>query len=127
MIKLLFLILFVLLIVIGQERGVKTFLLFFSGLLLIAFYIIIVSAGVNAILLALIMSILITIIELFGLNGYNVKTKSSFLSVMIVVFVVGLLLYFVGMRADIQGFSTEDIETIGAFSFNINVNIFTIE
>ncbi|MBR1413374.1 MAG: YibE/F family protein [Bacilli bacterium] len=123
MIKILSLILFILLALVGRERGIKTFFTFYLSLLLIIFYIIFMSFGLNAIILAIITCILASVISLFMLNGYNVKTKASFISIMVVLVFIFLLVFFIGKSSSIQGFSNDSIESIGAYSFEINYDM----
>ena len=123
MISILSFILFLLLVLTGKSRGLKTFILFYISIFLIVIYIFLMSLGFNAIIHAIIICILVTLITLFGLNGVNVKTKSSFISVMIVLFFIFLLTYFIGMNANIQGFSAESLENIGGYSFDIGYNM----
>ena len=96
MIKLLSLIFFILLIVVGRLRGFKTFITFFLNLFLIMLYIRFMTIGINAIVLAIIVCVLATLITLFILNGSNVKTKSSFVSIMIVLSLVLLITFLIG-------------------------------
>lgn len=116
-------ILFLLLILVGRTRGLKTFGILYLSIFLIMVYIFMMTLGFNAIINAVIICILVTIITLFGLNGVNIKTKSSFISVMIVLLFVFILTYFIGMNANIQGFSAESLESIGGYSFDINYNM----
>ena len=122
MIWILSFILFVLLLLVGRERGFKTFVTFYLSIILIILYIIIMSFKANAIIVALIICVLSTLICLFVLNGNNIKTKSSFISIMIVLLFIFPLIYFVGKYANIQGFSMESIDSIGYYSFDINYN-----
>ena len=71
-------ILFLLLILVGRTRGLKTFGILYLSIFLIMVYIFMMTLGFNAIINAVIICILVTIITLFGLNGVNIKTKSSF-------------------------------------------------
>lgn len=123
MIWILSFILFVLLFLVGRERGFKTFVTFYLSILLIILYTIIMSFGANAIILALIICILSTLICLFVLNGYNIKTKSSFISIIIILLIIFPLIYLIGINANIQGFSMDSIETIGYYSFDINYDM----
>lgn len=126
MITVLSIILFLLLLTVGKERGVKTFFTFYLSLLLIIIYIVFMSIGMNAIIIALIICILSTITCLFILNGYNKKTKSAFISVMIVLLLIFGLIYIIGKRANIGGFSMESLESIGAFSYDINYDMVNV-
>lgn len=123
MITILSFILLFLLTIIGRTRGFKTFLIFYLSLFLITVYLFIMSLGFSAIINAIILCIIVSAITLFGLNGYNIKTKSSFISIMIILLVIFLLTYFIGLNANIQGFSAESLETIGGYSFDLNYNM----
>ena len=121
--KLLWIILFFLLLLIGKRRGVKTFFSFLLSMILIILYIILMAFGFNAIILALIICILASLISVFLLNGYNKKTKAAFIGIIIVLFMVFILTYIIGKKANIGGFGDESLETIGIFSFDINYNM----
>lgn len=123
MVNLLMLILFILLIVVGKSRGIKAFACFFLSYILVIFYIIFMGFGFNAIILAILLCILITLITLFLLNGINIKTIASFLSVLTIIIITFILIYVVGRYANIQGFSSDSLEMIGSYSFDINYNM----
>lgn len=123
MISVLSIILFLLLTIIGKSRGFKTFMIFYLSLFLIMVYLFVMSIGFGAITNAIIICILVSIITLFGLNGYNVKTKSSFISIMVILLFIFLLTFLIGKNANIQGFSSEALESIGGYSFDINYDM----
>ena len=126
MTTLLSIILFILLLIVGRSRGVKTFVTFYLSIILIITYIILINFGFNAIILALIACILASCISLFMLNGYNLKTLSSFISIMIVLVLVSILTYTIGKLSNIQGFSSDSVETIGSFSYLINYDMTSV-
>ena len=74
MIKLLTIILLILLLLIGGKRGLKTFLSIYFNLALLFIIIIITSWGFNPTIPTLVISIIISIIIQFFLNGANNKT-----------------------------------------------------
>lgn len=121
--KFLWIILFFLLLYIGKRRGVKTFFSFLLSMVLIIAYIILMAFGFNALILALIICILASLVSIFLLNGYSKKTKAAFIGVMIVLSMVFILTYIIGKRANIGGFGDESLETIGIFNFDINYNM----
>ena len=123
MIKLLSLIFLILLLIVGKSRGFKTFVTFYLNLLLIMIYITFMKVGVNAIILSIIICILASLITLFILNGTNVKTKSSFISIMLVLVFMLIITIFTVRLSNIQGFSMEDIESIGYYSHDINYDM----
>ena len=123
MIKILSLIFLILLILVGRTRGLKTFVVFYLSIFLIMLYLTFIRLGLNAIILAIITCILAASTILFILNGYNVKTKSSFISIMFVLIFVLLITMFIGKTANIRGFSIESIESIGYYSHDINYDM----
>ncbi len=120
MIGILSLVFLILLIIVGKERGIKTFITFYLSLFLIILYLTFINLGINAIILSIITCILASFISLFILNGFNKKTLSSFISIIFVLFFIYIVIYLISSYANIQGFSFESVETIGAYSFNIN-------
>ena len=126
MIALLSIILFFLLLIVGKSRGVKTFVTFYLSIILIITYIILMNLGFNAIILALMVCILASCISLFMLNGYNLKTLSSFISIMIVLIFITSLTYTIGKVSNIQGFTSDSVETIGSFSYLINYDMTSV-
>ena len=123
MIFILSLILFILLIVVGKSRGFKTFISLYLSIFLIILYIAFISLGLNAYILAFISCIIATITTLFIINGYNIKTKSSFYSIMIVLVFIFIIIFLISKHANIQGFSMEDMESIGGLSFEIGYDM----
>ena len=121
--KVLWIILFFLLLVIGKSRGVKTFFTFLLSIILIIIYIILMAFRFNAIVLALIICVLASLISIFMLNGSSKKTYSAFTGVMIVLTIIFILIYIIGKRANIGGFGEESLETLGVFDLNINYNM----
>lgn len=123
MIKILSLILLVLLILIGKKDGLKTYICFYLNYILLFIFIFSIILGFNAIIMSLITCVLASLISLFLINGSNVKTKSSFISINIVLFIIFIIILLIGKNANIQGFSYESIESIGVYSYNINYNM----
>lgn len=80
------------------------------------------SINFDPIIVTIIGCMLITYITLFYINGFNVKTVSSLLSVTLVVFITMILTYRMGSNAKIQGFDNAEIESIQFLSFYVNIN-----
>ena len=112
MITILFIIFFSLLLLVGRERGFKTFLSFILSLFLIILYVRFMALGISAIVLAIITCILSTKVSLFILNGYNNKTKSSFIFIIVI-----------GKVSHVGGFSVEELDTVGMYNRDINYNM----
>lgn len=123
MIKLLTIILLVLLILIGGKRGIKTFLSIYFNLALLFILVIITSWGFNPTIPTLVISIIISIIIQFFLNGTNKKTVSSFISVILILLVFTSITIILGNNIYIAGYSEETIESIGFINYNVGINM----
>lgn len=122
----LIIILFLLMIYIDKKRGVKLFLsLFFNFLILmILFYFI--SIGLNPIVCSLLGCLAISYIILFFVNGENLKTKTSFKSIIIVLIILALLIYIMTKISRIAGFGYESFEEINMFSYDVKIDFTNI-
>lgn len=126
MIKLLSLVLFVLLILVGGKRGVKTFFTIIMNLALIFLLVLLVGWGFNPILPTLVICLIISTIILFFLNGVNKKTVSSFIAVFILLIVfMGITLWF-GSRIYIQGYTEETVEAISYVNYDTGINMLAL-
>ncbi|GAE30229.1 hypothetical protein JCM9152_1630 [Halalkalibacter hemicellulosilyticusJCM 9152] len=116
-------ILFLLMAFIGGGKGVRSFLaIFFNFGVLIVFIFIMNDPNVNLIILTLMACTVISCINLFYINGWNIKTKTAFISS---VFTTVLLLFFIFIvtnKAMIQGFGGEEIEELSMFSLHIGID-----
>lgn len=126
MIKVLSIILFILLLLIGGKRGLKTFITIYLNLALIFILVVIVSLGINPIIPTFIISLIISIIILFFLNGFNRKTISSFISVSIILLFLIFITIIFGNRIYIQGYTPETIEPISYVTYNTGINILSL-
>jgi uncharacterized membrane protein len=103
-------------IVIGGERGFKSFLTLFFNFIVLFFMIILIGAKLDPIKVTIIGCIIITYITLFFINGFNIKTVSSLISVTFVVLLATLITYKTGSNARIHGFGIEQAETVAYVS-----------
>ncbi|MBP3766319.1 MAG: YibE/F family protein [Bacilli bacterium] len=118
----LLIILFLLMIYIDKVRGIKLFLsLVFNFLILmVLFYLI--AIGLNPIICSLIACIILSYVILFYVNGENIKTKSSFKSIIIVLLILALLIFLITNLSRIAGFGIESYEEINMFSYNVKID-----
>lgn len=119
---LLFIILF-LLMLISKKKGLKTFICFIFNFLLIIGFIYLAYLGINSFFLSFVLTIFASATSLFILNGIDKKTKGSFISVMIIAFIMFFLIFFIGNYANIGGFTSESRELIGTYSLFINYSM----
>ena len=124
--KILCVILFILLLLVGKKRGIKTFITFIICFALIGLYILLMRFGFNAIILAFITCILASIISLFFLNGLSPKTLAAFFGVLIVQIITFILIAIISVRANIGPFAEESLETIAGYNLNIDYNMMNV-
>lgn len=115
-------ILFVLMIIIGGTRGVKSFFTLIFNFITMFILLVLIGAKFDPIKVTIIGCILITIVTLFFINSFNLKTLSSLISVTLVVIITMLLIYKLSYNARIQGFSNEEASEIGYLSTYVQLN-----
>ena len=122
----LIILLFLLMIYIDIKRGIKLFLsiLFNFIILMIIFYLI--AVGLNPIICSLIGCFIISYIILYYVNERNIKTESSFKSVIIVLIILSFLIFFVTKISRIAGFGYESYEEINMFSYDVKIDFTNI-
>ncbi|MDD1501927.1 YibE/F family protein [Lysinibacillus sp. CNPSo 3705] len=120
-------ILFILMIVIGGKKGVRSFLSLFLnfGVLFITIFLM-TSQKNSPILLTLIACTVISWISLFFINEMSSKTVTAFISTMITIVILLLFIVFVTEKSMIRGFGEESSEEISIFSLYIGVNFVQI-
>ncbi len=115
-------ILLFLMVIIGENRGTKSFIILllnfgtFFGMLKI------MTLGFDPIKVTILACIVISSVTLFFINGINRKTMASLLSVFIVVLLTVLLTYKTGNDARLQGFSNEGPVSVSNLSYYVNIN-----
>lgn len=120
---LLAIILFVLMKVIGGEKGTRSFLALFAnfGVILVAI-ILMTNPAVNPIVITLIACMVISYVNLFYINTFHFKSIVAFISTIITLIVLILLILVIVNNAKIQGFGIEEIEELQWFSFHVGLN-----
>lgn len=124
--KILLLLLFILMISIDKKRGIKLFISLILNffILIVLFYLI--ALGINPILLALLGCFLVSVIVLYFVNGKNVKTEASFVSIVIVLLLLALIIFVTTKASRIAGFGYESFEEINMFSYDVKINFMDI-
>ncbi|RCW65891.1 YibE/F family protein [Saliterribacillus persicus] len=120
-------ILFILMIIIGGRKGLRSFIaLFLNFGVIIVTVLLMNDPNVNPIILTLIACVIISWISLFYINEVNKKTKTAFLSSIISTIFLLLFILFITDKAMIQGFGEEEIMELSIFSFYIGVDFVKI-
>ncbi len=123
MISILSLILLILLVAVGRMKGLKNFLCFYLNYFLMMIYIMLMGYGINSIFLSFLSCIIVAATTLFIVNGDNIKTRSAFKSVVLVLVIMFVIIFFIGNMANISGFSSEYAETIGIYNKDIGYSM----
>jgi uncharacterized membrane protein len=120
-------ILLILMILIGGNKGKRSFIAIFLNFGVIFFTIFIMTIPkADPIILTLIASTVISCINLFYINEVNNKTITAFISTIITVVILLFFILIVTESAMIQGFGTEEIEELSFFSLYIGVDFVKI-
>lgn len=118
----LMIILFGLMLYIDRKRGFKLFLslIFNFIILMILFYFI--ALGISPIICSLLGCFLMSYIILYFVNEKNDKTKASLKSIVIVLILLAIFLFYITSQSRIAGFGYESFEEINMFSYDIDID-----
>ncbi|MDQ0352287.1 putative membrane protein [Alkalibacillus filiformis] len=120
-------ILFILMVVIGGQKGARSFIaLFFNFVILIISILFMADPNIDPIIVTLIATTILSCVNLFYINEINIKTKTAFISTMATIIALLLFIIFMTESAMIQGFSEEQIEEIKGFSVYLGVDFVKI-
>ena len=119
-------ILFLLMIYIDKERGIKLFLSIIFNFIVLMLIFSLISIGFNPIICSLIGCLIISIIILYFVNGKNKKTISSMKSILIVLLILAILIYIMIYVSRIAGVGYESYEEINMFSYNVHIDFTNI-
>lgn len=119
-------ILFLLMIYIDKNRGVKLFISLILNFLILATTFIMIAIKANPIICSLIGCYFISSVILFFVNGNNIKTRTSFQSIIIVLVILAILIFGMTKLSRIAGFGYESFEEINMFSYDINIDFVNI-
>ena len=125
MIVLLTIVLLMLMILVGGDRGAKSFIALACNVLLLVMAVFIISHGVNPVLVTIIGTIIFCQITLIYQNGHNLKTYAAVISVVGVILLLSLLVSILGTKSNLGGYSELDLssELSVYLSPNININM----
>lgn len=116
-------ILFVLMVLIGGGKGVRSFLALFLNFGVLLFTIILMTIPtINPLIPTFLACTVVSCINLFYINDVNRKTKTAFLSTMITIIILLFFIMLVTEKAKVQGFGEEETDEISAFSLYVGVD-----
>lgn len=121
-ILILLIILFILMIFIGGKRGIQSFFTLILNFFTLYFMLILIAAKIDPIKTTFVGAIIISFFSLFFLNGFNRKTLSSLISVIIVILLVMACVYKTSINSNIQGFSSEQTDLVSFYNLYVQLN-----
>ncbi len=116
------LLMFILLVWIGGKRGLKLFISLVINFIILMLTFYFIALGFNPIVISLIGCLIITYIILYFVNGENIKTKASLISVIMVLLILAVSIFIVTTLTKISGFGYESYEEINMFSYDVDLN-----
>ena len=105
MIKVLAIILFVLMGIIGEERGMRSFFTLICNVAVFIIATYMMAKGKSPMMVVFICCCILCAITLFYQNGINKKTWAAFLAVQIVVILMSASAWVVGNKSIIGGYN----------------------
>ena len=124
MIKWLLIILIVLMYLVGGERGIKCILTLIGNVLVLLMIVFLVFLGVPSVIATIIGGIAICSMTLFFQNDENVKTKSAFIAVCVVMILFFAFAFIIGYGGNINGFNELDsVENQLYYDSDINIDM----
>lgn len=110
--------------VIGGKRGFKSAIgLIFTFICIIFLFIPMLYKGYSPFLAAVIVGILITIVTMYLIAGFSVKTISSILGTILGVILAGGAATLFGHFAKISGYNVSEVEELVFLSTKTNLNV----
>ena len=111
MILILAVVLLILMILIGGDRGAKSFIALVCNIIALISGIYLIISGVNPILVTILGTIVFCQITLIYQNGHNMKTYAAVISVICVILLLSFIIYIVGKKSNFNEKTKIDINT----------------
>lgn len=118
-----------LVLITGGDRTAKSLIsLGFNAFILLC-VIFAINLGGNPLICSIIACVIISLITLFYQNEFNIKTKTAFFSVLIVIFLLFIMIFKLVHISGIQGFPINQlaIQDSNGYSRNIGINMFLVQ
>lgn len=124
MIKILFLVLFVLLLAVGGERGAISIMALGGNIIVLSLTVFLLASGFPPMIAMLLAGTAISYITLVKQNGKNGKTKSAFVATGIVMFFLGFVVWIIVYNAGAGGLNEIQVQQEDImFYYNVNIHI----
>ncbi len=127
MLLILSVILFMLMVIVGDERGVSSAFTLIGNIIIFIIYVYVIKAGANVYLMTLLCIIIFSSLTLFAQNGVNKKTVSSLISVSAVMVLLLCVCVLIVYNGKLGGYNELELyEEDAAFLYN-EINISSVE
>lgn len=119
-------ILFILMRLVGEERGFKSFGSLILNLGIIFLTVILIAGGRSPLFITAVACLLISSVNLFFINTINSKTLVAFVSTLLTLGVLLPLIFYFVSAAKVQGLGEEELVEMDMYSLKIGLNFITI-
>ncbi|AJC96990.1 YibE/F family protein [Staphylococcus hyicus] len=117
------LILFLLMLIFGGKSGAVAFGTLFLNFILLVIALISMIFGIPIYIVTIIFCIVVAAINLFALNGFNIKTFAAFISSIVTTVMMLVAIYLSIHLGHLQGFTQEEQDETYIFSMNIGIDM----
>lgn len=123
-ILILILILFAVMIAVGNIKGLKSFtMIFFDAVMILYLTVPLAYKGLNPILSSILTAIIIAVLNMFMINGRSKKTNAAIISTVTAVIISAMLSYIFGIITHLSGITMDKVENIMYIAENTKMNI----
>lgn len=117
------LILLILMVIFGGKKGAISYGMLFLNFLIVLIALVAIVLKLPIPVIAILFCLTVASLNLFGLNGYNVKTQAAFIGTCITTAILLGVIYFAVATGHLQGFATEQQDETYVYSMNIGINM----
>jgi Predicted multitransmembrane protein len=112
-------------LLIGGERGGKSFFTLIENIVMLVICIYFISYGINPVIMTILCSILFIFITIIQQNGTSMKTYASVVSVLIMICILSIVVGILSYHSNIAGYNELDLyeEINMCLDVNIHINL----
>ena len=111
----------ILLLIGGKKGAAALYALIFTFVCVLCVYIPLIYLGMNAVLAAVLSSILILVVSIYIINGWSVKTLCAIIGTAVGVIISGGFAMAIGAGASLSGYHTDYVEAMLAMPKGLDI------
>lgn len=115
-------VLFLLMALFAGYRGIKAYISLVVNFLIICMVVMLIWRGYDPVVVAIVACGIISVICLFFINGYNIKTITTLVATSLVIVIMILFISSIGVVNLIQGFSIDEVDEYIGLELNVNID-----